>query len=90
MNAVSRGDLTQTMSMENDKGPLKNEFLRGAEVTNNMVDQLNKFSGEVLRVTKEVVQTANWAAKRKWKAFWEYGKTYGITSISWQQISPLK
>ena len=54
VNAVSNGDLSQTVPLETQNGPLKNEFLHGAQVVNRMVNQLNQFSGEVLRVTREV------------------------------------
>ncbi|MGH7897983.1 MAG: HAMP domain-containing protein, partial [Candidatus Binatia bacterium] len=54
IGAVAKGDLGQTMSLENDGRPLKGEFLRTAKTVNTMVDQLGAFASEVTRVAREV------------------------------------
>ena len=54
VEAVSKGDLAQVAPLENENGPLKNELLRSATAANKMVSQLDHFSEEVLRVTREV------------------------------------
>jgi HAMP domain-containing protein/signal transduction histidine kinase/CheY-like chemotaxis protein len=54
IGAVAKGDLTQTMSLEIEGGPLKGEFLRTARTINTMVSQLNSFASEVTRVAREV------------------------------------
>ncbi len=52
--AVARGDLTQRVALESDRGALQGEALRIANVVNTMVDQLNAFASEVSRVAREV------------------------------------
>src|SRR5690242_18051215 len=52
--AVARGDLSQTMPLEVEGHPLQGEFLRTGTVVNTMVDQLNSFASEVIRVAREV------------------------------------
>jgi len=54
IGAVARGDLSQGMSTEVDGRQLKGEFLRTAKVVNTMVEQLNSFASEVIRVAREV------------------------------------
>jgi HAMP domain-containing protein/signal transduction histidine kinase/CheY-like chemotaxis protein len=54
IGAVAKGDLTQTMALEIEGGPLKGEFLRTAKTINTMVDQLSSFTAEVTRVAREV------------------------------------
>jgi HAMP domain-containing protein/signal transduction histidine kinase/CheY-like chemotaxis protein len=54
IGAVAKGDLSQTMDLENQERPLRGEFLRTGKVVNTMVGQLNAFSSEVTRVAKEV------------------------------------
>ncbi|HEY9678523.1 MAG TPA: HAMP domain-containing protein [Drouetiella sp.] len=54
IGAVAKGDLTQTMALEIEGGPLKGEFLRTARTINTMVDQLGSFASEVTRVAREV------------------------------------
>ncbi|HWH48640.1 MAG TPA: HAMP domain-containing protein, partial [Burkholderiales bacterium] len=54
MDAVARGDLSQTMVLEIDGGPLRGEFFRIGTIVNTMVDQLNAFASEVSRVAREV------------------------------------
>jgi HAMP domain-containing protein/CheY-like chemotaxis protein/signal transduction histidine kinase len=52
--AVGKGDLTQTMRLETDGRPLKGEFLRSANVVNDMISQMGVFTSEVTRVAREV------------------------------------
>jgi HAMP domain-containing protein/CheY-like chemotaxis protein/signal transduction histidine kinase len=59
IGAVAKGDLTQTMSLEIEGGPLKGEFLRTAKTINTMVSQLNLFAAEVTRVAREVGSEGN-------------------------------
>jgi methyl-accepting chemotaxis protein len=54
IEAVAKGNLTQSMMLEIDGSPLRGEFLRIGRVVNTMVDQLGSFSSEVSRVAREV------------------------------------
>jgi HAMP domain-containing protein/CheY-like chemotaxis protein/signal transduction histidine kinase len=54
IGAVAQGDLSKTMALEIENKPLKGEFLRTAKIVNTMVDQLNSFSSEVIRVARDV------------------------------------
>jgi len=54
INAVAKGDLSQTMDLENEERPLRGEFLRIGKVVNTMVVQLGSFVSEVTRVAREV------------------------------------
>ncbi|GAA0646427.1 HAMP domain-containing protein [Brevundimonas lenta] len=54
IGAVAKGDLSQTMDLENEDQPLRGEFLRIGKVVNTMVGQLGSFASEVTRVAREV------------------------------------
>ncbi|NBW16005.1 MAG: hybrid sensor histidine kinase/response regulator, partial [Caulobacteraceae bacterium] len=54
IGAVAKGDLSQTMDLENEEQPLRGEFLRIGRVVNTMVGQLGSFASEVTRVAREV------------------------------------
>ena len=54
IGAVAKGDLSQTMDLENEERPLRGEFLRTGRVVNTMVGQLGSFVSEVTRVAREV------------------------------------
>jgi len=54
ISAVARGDLEQTMEIEDGGGPLRGEFLRHAKIVNGMVARLAQFGSEVTRVAQEV------------------------------------
>src|SRR3989475_478900 len=54
IGAVAKGDLSQTMALENEGRPLTGEFLRTAKIVNTMVDQLSTLASEVTRVAREV------------------------------------
>jgi len=54
IGAVAKGDLSQTMDLENEERPLRGEFLRTGKVVNTMVGQLGSFVSEVTRVAREV------------------------------------
>ena len=54
IGAVAKGDLSQTMTVEIDGRPLRDEFLRIGKVVNNMIEQLASFASEVTRVAREV------------------------------------
>jgi CheY-like chemotaxis protein/HAMP domain-containing protein len=54
VGAVAKGDLSQTMVLEVEGRPLQGEFKRTATTVNAMVAQLNTFTAEVTRVTREV------------------------------------
>ena len=54
IGAVAKGDLSPRIPLEHEGTPLKGEFLRIATTVNTMVDQLNRFAGEVTRVAREV------------------------------------
>src|ERR1043166_4797861 len=47
--AIANGDLTRKITVE-----AQGEILQIKEVVNRMVDQLNSFAGEVIRVAREV------------------------------------
>jgi HAMP domain-containing protein/signal transduction histidine kinase/CheY-like chemotaxis protein len=53
VTAVSKGDLTQTIDVD-DGRPLRGDFLRYAKRVNGMVEQLAAFGSEVTRVAREV------------------------------------
>ncbi|MBC8027912.1 MAG: HAMP domain-containing protein, partial [Steroidobacteraceae bacterium] len=54
ITAVAKGDLSQTMRLETDGRPIKGEFLRSANVVNEMIEQMSSFTSEVTRVAREV------------------------------------
>src|SRR5438067_1858819 len=54
IGAVAKGDLSQTMDLENEERPLRGEFMRIGKVVNTMVGQLGSFASEVTRVAREV------------------------------------
>ena len=54
IDAVAKGDFSQTMDLENEEQPLRAEFLRIGKVVNTMVGQLGSFASEVTRVAREV------------------------------------
>jgi HAMP domain-containing protein/signal transduction histidine kinase/DNA-binding response OmpR family regulator len=54
IGAVAKGDLSQTMDLNNEDQPLRGEFLRIGRVVNTMVGQLGSFASEVTRVAREV------------------------------------
>ncbi|MCB8821088.1 HAMP domain-containing protein [Microvirga rosea] len=54
IGAVAKGDLSQSIELENDGRPLRGEFLRIGKIVNTMVGQLGSFASEVTRVAREV------------------------------------
>src|SRR5581483_4174161 len=54
IDAVAKGDLSQTMSLEIEGRALEGEFLRSAKIVNTMIGQLSVFTQEVTRVAREV------------------------------------
>ncbi|MFZ4699857.1 MAG: HAMP domain-containing protein, partial [Candidatus Methylumidiphilus sp.] len=54
INAVSTGDLSQSVPVALDGKKLEGQFLKSAEMVNGMVDRLGTFSSEVTRVAREV------------------------------------
>ncbi|MGK0302106.1 MAG: methyl-accepting chemotaxis protein, partial [Planctomycetota bacterium] len=54
IDAVAKGDLTQSVRLEIEGSPLRGEFLRAGQTINTMVEQLGAFSSEVTRVAREV------------------------------------
>src|SRR5260370_3705718 len=54
INAVARGDLSQTMSTDIDGRRLQGQFLETARIVHTMVNQLRAFSSEVTRVARAV------------------------------------
>ncbi|HEY2275537.1 MAG TPA: HAMP domain-containing protein, partial [Steroidobacteraceae bacterium] len=54
IESVANGDLSQRMLFDIDGLPLRGEFQRIGKIVNTMVDQLNGFASEVLRVAREV------------------------------------
>ncbi|MDQ3002047.1 MAG: hypothetical protein M3Y08_12410 [Fibrobacterota bacterium] len=51
-DAVSSGDLSQTVAVEAEGRPLKGEFLRSAKTVNTMVSRLSSFASEATRVAR--------------------------------------
>jgi HAMP domain-containing protein/signal transduction histidine kinase/DNA-binding response OmpR family regulator len=54
IDAVAKGDLSQSVPLEREGQPLQGEFLRSARIVNTMIDQLGVFTSEVTRVAREV------------------------------------
>jgi HAMP domain-containing protein/signal transduction histidine kinase/DNA-binding response OmpR family regulator len=54
IGAVAKGDLSQSVPLEVAGRPLQGEYLRTAKLVNGMVEQLEGFSVEVIRVAREV------------------------------------
>jgi signal transduction histidine kinase/HAMP domain-containing protein len=54
IESVANGTLSRRMLLEIDGLPLRGEFQRIGKLVNAMVDQLNGFASEVLRVAREV------------------------------------
>lgn len=54
INAVSTGDLSRNVPTEVNDKKLKGQFLKSAEMVNGMVNRLNTFASEVIRVAREV------------------------------------
>ncbi|MGE0397607.1 MAG: HAMP domain-containing protein [Kofleriaceae bacterium] len=54
VTAVARGDLEQTMELDDTRGTRRGEFLRHARIVNGMVARLSQFGSEVTRVALEV------------------------------------
>ncbi len=54
IGAIAKGDLSQNMSLEVEGRPLRGEFLSSAKLVNSMIHQLNIFTSEVTRVSREV------------------------------------
>ncbi len=54
VTAVAKGDLSQTVDIDETDDRLKGEFLRHARAVNGMVEQLALFGSEVTRVAQEV------------------------------------
>ncbi len=52
--AVSKGDLSQTISIDDADEPLHGQFLRNARTVNGMVAQLAELGSEVTRVARDV------------------------------------
>ena len=54
ITAVAKGDLSQTMRLDNGGRSLQGEFLRSATIVNSMIQQMSAFTSEVTRVAREV------------------------------------
>ncbi|MBO0681632.1 MAG: response regulator [Candidatus Dormibacteraeota bacterium] len=54
VEAVARGDLSQTVPLEVGGRPLEGQFAQTARTANTMLAQLSSFSSEVTRVAREV------------------------------------
>ncbi len=54
VTAVARGDLEQTMELDDSNASRRGEFLRHARIVNGMVARLSQFGSEVTRVALEV------------------------------------
>jgi len=78
--AIAKGDLSKKITVD-----VRGEILQLKETLNTMVDQLNRFAGEVTRVAREVRNRRPIGAVRltcpEWRA---RGKTLPIQSIPWR------
>ena len=54
IGSVAEGNLSKKVDLEMEGRPLKGQFLSMAGTVNRMVDQLQSFSDEVIRVSREV------------------------------------
>ncbi len=54
LDAVARGDLSQTIELTIDERPIRGEFRRMGVTVNAMVERLSAFADEVTRVAREV------------------------------------
>lgn len=54
IGAVAKGDLSQTISLDDRDEPIASDFLRHARIVNTMVEKLDNFGTEVTRVAREV------------------------------------
>jgi HAMP domain-containing protein/signal transduction histidine kinase/ActR/RegA family two-component response regulator len=54
LSSIAKGDLSQTMSLEQDGRPLRGDALRIGTTVNTLVGQLNSFSSEISRLSHEV------------------------------------
>ncbi len=54
LDAVAKGDLSESMALTIDGRPIRGEFRRIGLVVNRMVEQLSSFADEVTRVAREV------------------------------------
>src|SRR5437588_8188300 len=54
IGAVGRGDLSQSIALEEEGRPLQGDVLSTAKTVNAMVEQLGAFTAEVTRVAREV------------------------------------
>jgi HAMP domain-containing protein/signal transduction histidine kinase len=54
IDAVAKGDLSQTMPLQMNGRPMRGQFLQTAKTVNTMVSQLSAFAAEVTRVAREV------------------------------------
>src|SRR5438132_10404883 len=54
IGAVGRGDLSQSIALEEEGRPLQGDVLSTAKTVNAMVEQLSAFTAEVTRVAREV------------------------------------
>jgi HAMP domain-containing protein len=68
--AVATGDLSKKITVD-----VKGEVLELKNTINTMVDQLRSFASEVTRVAREVGTKASSAARRRWRACRERGRT---------------
>ena len=68
--AVASGDLSRKITVD-----VRGEILQLKEAINTMVDQLNRFAGEVTRVAREVGTEGGWAARPTCRAWPAPGRT---------------
>ena len=68
--AIASGDLSRKITVD-----VRGEILQLKETLNTMVDQLNRFAGEVTRVAREVGARDGWAGRRTCRAWRERGRT---------------
>ena len=68
--AIANGDLSRKITVD-----VRGEILQLKETLNTMVDQLNRFAGEVTRVAREVGTEGGSAARRRCRASPAPGRT---------------
>ena len=77
--AIANGDLSRKITVD-----VRGEILELKETLNTMVDQLNRFAGEVTRVAREVAPRAGSADRRRCPASPALGRISPTTSIRWR------
>ena len=80
--AIANGDLSRKITVD-----VRGEILQLKETLNTMVDQLNRFAGEVTRVAREVGTEGRLGGQAKCPAWPEPGRILPTRSTQWPATS---